>query len=97
MSEIWELGTSQINYRTLAGNLPYRSRACLNKTFLGRHIYIHTYIQLYNYTNTHESSKYYKMEGEAPESVNLTSSGGQKKKKYIAVHFFSLFLVHKAS
>lgn len=59
MSETWELGTSQINYRTLPGNLPHRSRACLNKIFLGQYIYIHTYIQLYNYTNTHESSKYY--------------------------------------
>lgn len=60
ISETWELGTSQIDYRTLLGNLPRRSRACLNKIFLGRHIYIHTYIQIHKYTNTHESSKYYK-------------------------------------
>lgn len=51
MSETWELGTSQINYRTLPGNLPHRSRACMNKTFLGRHIYIYIYttIQLHKY------------------------------------------------
>lgn len=59
ISETWELGTSQINYRTLPGNLPRRSRACVNKTFfLDRHIYIQLY--KYNYINTHESSKYYK-------------------------------------
>lgn len=46
MSETWELGTSQIDYRTLPGNLPHRSRACLNKIFLGQYIYIH----IYNYT-----------------------------------------------
>lgn len=39
------------------------------------------------------------MEGEAPESVNLTSSGGQKKEKNTLQYtFFSLFLlVYKAS
>lgn len=55
ISETWELGTSQINYRTLPGNLPHRSRACLNKIFLGRHIY--TYIHIYNYTNTQIHTK----------------------------------------
>lgn len=50
MSETWELGTSQINYRTLPGNLPRRSRACLNKIFLGRHIYIYIYTNTQIYT-----------------------------------------------
>lgn len=50
--ETWELGTSQINYRTLPGNLPRRSRACLNKIFLDRHIYtyIYTTTQIHKYT-----------------------------------------------
>lgn len=92
ISETWELGTSQINYRTLPGNLPHRSRACFyfhwTKHFLAD---IYIYIHIYNYTNTHESSRHYKMEGEAPESVNLTSSGGQKKEKNTLQYtFFSL-------
>lgn len=74
--ETWELGTSQINYRTLPGNLPYRSRACLNKIFLDGHIYIH--IHIYNYTNTHES---YKL-------TSSTDSGGKKKPSQFT--FFSL-------
>lgn len=51
ISETWELGTSQIDYRRLPGNLPRRSRACLNKTFLGQYIYtyIYTTIQLHKY------------------------------------------------
>lgn len=102
MSETWELGTSQINYRTLPGNLPHRSRACLNKIFLGRHIYTTIQIQLYNYTNTHESStNTIKIEGKSPrvgqpKLTSLADSGGEKKN--ISDHFFSLFLlVYKAS
>lgn len=64
ISETWELGTSQINYRTLLGNLPRRSRACLNETFLDRHIYIHIYnyttIQLHKYIR--KFYKHYKIE-----------------------------------
>lgn len=57
ISETWELGTSQINYPPLPGNLPHRSRACFyfhwTKIFLGQYIYIHTYI----YTTTQIHTK----------------------------------------
>lgn len=86
--ETWELGTSQIDYRTLPGNLPHRSRACLNKIFLDRHIYI--YIHIYNYTNTHESSKHYKIEEKVPIYLISSTNSRGKKKKTSQFTFFSL-------
>lgn len=92
--ETWELGTSQINYRTLAGNLPHRSRACLNKIFLGQYIYtyIYTTIQIHKYIR--KFYKHYKMEGEALELVNPTQFLQpileEKRKHRSSLLFFSL-------
>lgn len=90
MSETWELGTSQINYRTLPGNLPHRSWACLNKIFLGRHIYIYIYTTTQIHTEVPNTIK---MEEKSPrigQSNPISSTDSRGEKKTSQFTFFSL-------